>query len=168
VVPLDGESLARWVESDADGLLRRTGAVFAEPVRSPPLFAEDLPTFLERMEEAPDDLGWWVWLAVRSEDDAAVGVCGLDGRPGSDGVVAIGYSVYPAFEGLGYATEAARAVLDWALSQPGVVAVRATVPIGHERSAAVARKLGMDQVGRDRVPGVGPVAVFEIRSGAEG
>lgn len=157
------EALQAWVDGDPDALLRETGAVFEEPVGTPPLFAEDLPGFRDRMAETPSELGWWVWLLSRREDRRAVGVCGLGGRPDLHGVVVIGYAVYPRWEGLGYATEGTGAVVTWALSRPGVRVVRATVPIGNAGSVGVARKVGMVEVGRQAHPGLGDLAVYERR-----
>lgn len=116
------------------------------------------------MGETPDELGWWVWLAVRRADAAAVGVCGFGGPPGPSGTVAMGYSVYPDLEGRGYATEVALAVMEWAFSRPGVRAVRATVPLWNDGSIAVARKLGMSVAGSDSHPEAGEVTVYERRN----
>jgi len=159
---LDRDALQAWLDADAEALFILTGTHFGEPPEPPPLFGRDLPGFRDRMVETPGELGWWVWLIARREDDRAVGVCGLGGRPDEDGVVVLGYSVYPDMEGHGYATEAARAVTDWALSAPGVGCVRATVPTGNPRSQSVARKLGMSRVGTEAHPEVGEVEVYEI------
>ncbi len=102
-----------------------------------------------------------MWLAYRRDDGEAVGVCGLGGPPDTDGAVTLGYSVYPYLEGRGYATEAAGALVAWAMAQPGVQLVRATVPLGHAASMGVARKLGMTDVGWAVDPEAGEVAVFE-------
>ena len=103
-------ALRAWLEKDAEALRTLTGAWFPEPVESPPLFGKDLPMFLDRMEETPAELGWWVWLVQRKDSHLAVGVCGLSGRP-LDGGTMLGYSVYPEHEGHGYATEASKALV---------------------------------------------------------
>jgi sulfopyruvate decarboxylase alpha subunit len=127
----------------------------------PPLFAEDLPRFRDRVAERPHEIGWWVWLMARRDDGRVVGVCGLGGHPDADGTVELGYSVYPEMEGRGYATEGARAVLEWALAQPGVARVRATVPASNGPSVAVARKLGMVAVTTREHPDVGESIVYK-------
>ena len=76
----------------------------------------------------------------------------------------MGYSIYPAFEGQGYATEAARALAGWALDQPGVTCVRATIPPRHAPSLRVVEKLGMRQVGTVHDDDVGEVLVFELQT----
>jgi RimJ/RimL family protein N-acetyltransferase len=159
---LDRDALQAWVDGDADALFACTSTRFSDPPDPPPLFAEDLPMFRDRMAETPGELGWWVWLIARREDNRAVGVCGLGGRPDDEGAVVLGYSVYPDMEGRGYATEAARAVASWALDAPDVSVVRATVPTGNPASLGVARKLGMSHVGSETHPEVGEVAVYEM------
>ncbi len=154
-------ALNAWLNQDARVLREATGAEFAEPVQVPPLFGEDLPMFRDRMTETPDELGWWVWLVHRREDDRAVGVCGLGGRP-LDGSTMLGYSVYPSFEGRGYATEASLALIGWVFMQPGAQRVVATVPVGHAASSSVALKLGMAAVGRDSDPTVGEWVVYQV------
>lgn len=163
IVPLTHAALQAWVDLDGGRLTRETGAAFPDPPEPPPLFGADLSGFRDRMAETPDELGWWAWLVLRRDDAVAVGVCGLGGPPGPGGTVAMGYSVYPRLEGRGYATEAARAVMEWALARPGVRCVRATVPLWNAGSIAVARKLGMSAVGTDSHPEAGEVAVYERR-----
>ena len=164
---LTRDALQAWVDGDAGRLLHETGVVFGTPPTCPPLFGEDLPRFRDRMAETPQELGWWVWLVSQREDARAVGVCGLGGRPDTQGTAVLGYSVYPEMEGWGYATEASRALMNWTLAQPGVTRVRATVPAWNQASVAVARKLGMVEVGRESNPEVGEVLVFEnpVRTG---
>lgn len=162
------ESLQAWVDRDAARLRSETGATFGAPLTVPPLFGEDLPAFRDRMAETPDELGWWVWLMARRDDAVAVGVCGFGGRPGAEGAALLGYSVYPEWEGRGYATEACRALVAWALAQPGAILVRATVPTWNLASVAVARKLGMTETGHEVHPDVGEVAIYEVGDDAGG
>lgn len=54
----------------------------------------------------------------------------------------IGWQVYQAHEGRGYATEAARALLHWAFGPRGLTTLVSYVDPANSRSAAVARRLG--------------------------
>lgn len=56
---------------------------------------------------------------------------------------AIGYSLDPRFHGHGYATEAARTMCEWALSQPRFSRVIAAVDTVNKKSIAVLERLGM-------------------------
>lgn len=159
---LTAEALGAWLDEDPDALRVETGVAFDAPVETPPLFAEDLPMFSERMREAAEDLGWWAWLVSTRDDNLAVGVCGLGGRP-DEGAVVLGYSVYPQVEGRGYATEASAGLIRWILAHEEAEVIRATVPIWNLASVAVAKKLGMAEVGHEMTEEVGEVAVYELR-----
>jgi len=65
------------------------------------------------------------------------------------GTVEIGYGVVPAYQGQGYATEAAGAVVDGALHRPGVARVVACCLRDNAASRRVLEKLGLRQVGTD-------------------
>ena len=158
---LTAEALAAWMAGDADRLRDETSVSFDTPLAAPPLFDEDLPTFYRAARRDPRALGWWAWVVSTREGGRAVGVLALCGRP-MDGHAVLGYAVYPSAEGRGYATEAADALVSWALAQPGVVAVRALVPSWNQASRSVARKLGMVEVARELDREAGEVAVYQI------
>jgi RimJ/RimL family protein N-acetyltransferase len=83
-----------------------------------------------------------------------VGTAGL--RPLEDLGLEIFYSLAPGSWGRGYATEAARAVLDHALGPAGLPEVLAEVDQGNTASIAVIERLGMTPF--DVVPGeLGPM-----------
>ena len=167
LLPLTAEALDALIRGDGPELMTRTGARFPEPVVAPPLMGDALSFMRDRVRDAPDELGWWAWLVVSRARREAVGSVGLGGKPDADGGVVLGYSIYPVFEGRGYATEAARALVAWALGQAGVASVRATIPPGHTPSLRVADKLDMRQVGTAQDEEVGEVLVFEARRPAD-
>jgi RimJ/RimL family protein N-acetyltransferase len=76
-----------------------------------------------------------------------IGSIVFHGAPGDDGVVEIAYGVEQESQLQGYATEAARASVAWALAQPGVNAIRATTPSWHVPSRRVLEKTGFCRVG---------------------
>jgi RimJ/RimL family protein N-acetyltransferase len=71
-----------------------------------------------------------------------VGGIGLFGPP-EDGQVEIGYGIVESRRGRGYATEAARALIEAALSLPGVTEVVAGVDPGNPASVRVLEKAGL-------------------------
>jgi ribosomal-protein-alanine N-acetyltransferase len=76
-----------------------------------------------------------------------VGSAGFLGRPTADGTVEIGYGVHHDHRNGGYATEAVRALVDWVLSQDGVVRVIARCDPANIASVRVLAKAGLEETG---------------------
>ena len=165
--PLSADAVQALIDGDAERLTALTGAVFPLPLRAPPLTEDALPFFRDRLREEPAIAPWWVRLIVRRETGEAVGSAGLTGGPDAEGTVVAGYAVYEEFQGHGYATEAVRGLVAWALAQPGVARVRATIPPGNAPSRRVAEKAGMRLVGTDRDEEAGEVEVWEISANVD-
>ncbi len=125
-----------------------TGARFPEPVRPPPLTEGVLPMVRDRLRADPSQEGWWTWLVIRKDTGEAVGSAGFGGGPDSEGAVMLGYATYPRVEGRGFATEAADALIRWALAQPGVARVCASLPPDNAAAIRVAEKVGMRLLAR--------------------
>jgi len=95
--------------------------------------------------------GYGIWLILEQDrpglvstamtGTALVGTAGL--RPLDDLGLEIFYSLAPGSWGRGYATEAARAVVDHALGPLGLPEVLAEVDEGNAASVAVIKRLGM-------------------------
>ncbi len=163
IAPLSAAALDALVAGDRERLTACTGAHFPVPDTPPPLLAGALPSVRDRVRTAPDDAPWWTWLAVERGSRAAVGVIGFGGPPGPDGVVTVGYSIYPLYQGRGFATEALSALSAWAIEEPRVRAVRATIPPGHMASRRTAERAGLRHVGVNVDAEVGDVMVYELR-----
>ena len=101
--------------------------------------------------------GYGLWLIHEKARINLVGTTGL--RPLEDIGLEIFYSLTPGSWGKGYATEAARAVLDHALGPLGLPEVLAEVDEGNTASIAVIERLGMTPF--DVVPGLlGPMTRY--------
>lgn len=119
----------------------------------PPSVAEALPWILMRLQAAPDCGGWFSWygLAHPTQDPGGampvlVASGGFIGPP-LDGDVAVGYAVLPQFQGRGFASEMAGALVDWALAQPWVERVVAETDSANPASVRVLGKLGFRPTG---------------------
>jgi RimJ/RimL family protein N-acetyltransferase len=127
--------------------------------------AQVSPEWLARARAAtsPDP---WIhgFEIVHPASGATVGSCGFKGPPSAEGVVEIAYGVNPAYQRRGFATEAARALVEYAL-RSGVSLVRAhTLP--HENaSTRVLTKCGFDCVGEVMDPEDGRVWRWELSAG---
>ena len=161
--PLDADALDALAAGDQTRLEAAAGAQFPRPLLPLEHFADYLDLFREQMRRPrPEDV-WWFWaLVVRGAGEAA-GIVGLPGGPDDAGRLSVGYAVYPPHRGRGYASEAVEAVVAWALRQPGIMAVRATVGVGNAASLRVATKAGMRAVGAGRDAVEGQVVRFERR-----
>jgi [ribosomal protein S5]-alanine N-acetyltransferase len=109
--------------------------------------------------------GYGLWLVFETDPGPViatadpVGTVGL--RPLDDLGIEILYSLAAEARGKGYATEAARAVVDYALGVLGPGQVLAEVDAGNRASAAVVARLGMTPF--EVVPGVlGPMTRYRV------
>jgi len=92
---------------------------------------------------------------------AVIGTAGFKGPPDAAGTVEIAYGIAPGFEGQGYATEAAAALVAFAFATPTVALVRAhTLPVPNA-STRVLTKCGFRHSGDIVDPDDGPVWRWE-------
>ena len=87
--------------------------------------------------------------AVERPDGVAAGTVLFKPLPNGVGEIEVGWHLHPDSWGHGYATEAARAVIDRGF-RAGVPEVYAVVRPGNAPSMAVCRRLGMTALGRLR------------------
>jgi RimJ/RimL family protein N-acetyltransferase len=161
IAPLSADAIEALLQGDARRLRSLTGADFSLPVAPPPYMAESLPVVRDRLRAHPSEAQWWNWLIVRQDNREAVGSVAFGGMADPTGAVLIGYAMYPEREGHGYATEAVRAMVDWAFAQPGVRVVRALAPVWNTPAVHVAEKVGMRPVASDEDDEIGEVLVYE-------
>jgi [ribosomal protein S5]-alanine N-acetyltransferase len=99
---------------------------------------------------------------LSSAEPRIVGSVIFHGRP-EDGVAEVGYGVEMESQGRGFATEATRACIEWALAQPECHTVTATTFPWHRASLRVIEKLGMTLAGTREHDMFGELLVFEKR-----
>ena len=106
-----------------------------------------LPFFLEQLENDPSLVGWlaWYWIHNTPEGSQLVGGGGFKGAP-SNGVVEVGYETRVSWRRRGYAAEAVRSQVAWALSQSDVTRIIAETRHDNAGSIGVLRKLGFREV----------------------
>jgi aminoglycoside 6'-N-acetyltransferase len=114
---------------------------------------EHVRTEIKQMQaRAPGEPGGWVQFTVDTlEDGSLVGDVGIrvDDDPG---VILVGYTVAPAHQGHGYATEAIGALVDYAFETLGADVVRAYADAGNIASVRVGEKVGLLVVERYEEP----------------
>jgi ribosomal-protein-alanine N-acetyltransferase len=83
---------------------------------------------------------------VHTAENIVIGMCGFTGPPTPDGAVEIAYSIAPGYEGKGYATEAAAALIDFACKNGRVRTIRADTRPETNASTRVLEKCGFKKV----------------------
>ena len=96
---------------------------------------------------SPEAARFGVWLIVEQASSAVVGDIGFFGPPGADATVEIGYSIVPGRRRRGYATEAASALVSWALALPEVDAVIACCDAVNDASVRTLERAGFARAG---------------------
>lgn len=103
---------------------------------------------LRVLHEIPRSVPFGTFLTIDEKDANVIGTCAFKTGPKSDASIEIAYYTFPPFEGRGYATAAAEAMLEIARGASGQVrcVMAYTLP---ERNAScrVLEKVGMRFVG---------------------
>ena len=89
-----------------------------------------------------------VWVMIEAESGTVVGDIGFMGRPDASGSVEVGYSVIPDRRRRGYATEAARAIVEWVLTDPSVAVVVAGCEEANDASIRTLDRIGFRRTGQ--------------------
>ncbi|CAL9534887.1 GNAT family N-acetyltransferase [Streptomyces sp. enrichment culture] len=90
-----------------------------------------------------------VFTLVRRADGRAIGGMGFHSAPDEEGRVEIGYDLAESARGNGYATEALRALAEWALAREEVRTLFATIEPANTASQAVVTRAGFTKVSED-------------------
>jgi RimJ/RimL family protein N-acetyltransferase len=162
LIPFTADAIEALLAGDEPRLRQETGFTFPSPLRPPPLLEEVLPLVRTRLREEPESLGWWTWLTVERATGRVTGASGFGGPPDGDGAVMIGYATYPGANQRGFASEAAQALVQWALRQPGVRRVCASIPPDNIAARRVAEKIGMRVAGTVWEEDIDEVLLYEI------
>lgn len=129
LTPLSDEALAEKMERTTDAHDRAAYGQMLDGCRAHP----------------KERLFYTAW-EIREKKGGPVGDAGFKGAPAC-GEVEIGYGIDPAFRSQGYATEAVRALVDWAFGQEGVYYVMAEREKDNLASARVLEKLAFRPAG---------------------
>lgn len=110
-----------------------------------PNAVQDTQDFVTAMaEQAQSPNRWKFELAVCLKDgDLLIGGCGLRRDDARSDKANLGWAINPEFQGRGYATEAARALVEFGFAALGLSLIYATCDTRNLASARVMEKLGM-------------------------
>ena len=89
----------------------------------------------------PDQWEWFAMWMIELKDGTHIGDFCFKGLE-PNGVAEIGYGILEEYQGQGYATEAVRAVVDWAFHHPDVTVIEAETTSDNTSSKRVLEKCG--------------------------
>lgn len=125
--------------------------------------AEVSPDWLARVKASTSADPWTHGFAVvQRASGAVVGMCAYKGPPGQDGAVEIAYGINPEYQGRGYATEVAGALVAFALDSGEVRLVCAHTLPEENASTHVLTKCGFKWIGEVMNPEDGLVWRWEL------
>lgn len=121
----------------------------------PDEFPGDDEVIRMRRRQVLDDPTWAPWslrALVLRDEQRMVGFTSFHGPPGINSTgdasaVEVGYTVFAAFRGRGYATETCRAMLEWARQTHGIRRFISSIEPSNAPSLRVIEKLGFTPLG---------------------
>jgi ribosomal-protein-alanine N-acetyltransferase len=123
-----------------------SGLRVADGIREQLLSAS--PDFMARLENAKEPDPWRFGFAIIHKiDNVLIGMCGFPGPPNSNGVAEIAYGIAPNYQGRGYATEAAMALIEFVASDSRVETICAHTLTETNASTRVLEKCGFRKIG---------------------
>lgn len=96
---------------------------------------------IERFRKYPHE-DEWEGIIIDRKDQLVVGDMGFKGGPNEDGIIDLGYSIVPSYQGKGYATEMGKAMVEWAFTHSDVKKLVATCNPDNFASIRVLEKIG--------------------------
>lgn len=161
LIPYSPEHLLALVEG-YERFEERFGLRAADGLRAFIVSDEVSPAWLSRLRASlPADPWVHGFAVVHRESRSVIGNVGFKGPPAEDGMVEIAYGIVPVFQGRGYATEAAEAVVAFAFASGRVRLVRAHTFPTPNASTRVLAKCGFECTGEVEDPEDGLVWRWE-------
>jgi RimJ/RimL family protein N-acetyltransferase len=122
---------------------------------------------LAQMREDPALEPWLLRAVGLRETRTMIGFIGFHTRPGAEYLhpyapegVEFGYTIFPPYRRMGFASEATEALMQWATSEHGVTRFVVSISPANEPSLRLARKFGFRKVGTVTDPENGVEDVF--------
>ncbi len=112
-----------------------------------PYTLEDARSFLEKADRFPQENGACVFAVTQKTDQVFKGVIGLD--PHDTGVFELGYWLGEPYWGQGFASEAARAIVDFAFEVLNIDRLNASHADDNPASGNVLKKVGFEPYGKE-------------------
>lgn len=137
--------LRSWREADIDPFHAICSDPLVMATLGPLLSREQTAALIDRCVVRERELGFTFWAVERREDARLIGWCGvIRGNAGPvDGLAEIGWRLASDCWGRGYASEGARATVDWSFANLPDASLWAITNVDNLSSRAVMERLGM-------------------------
>jgi RimJ/RimL family protein N-acetyltransferase len=131
-----------------DRFAEDAGVQLADGLREMFVSGDVSPAWIAHLKTAPGPDPWTLGFAVvHRDDERVIGSASFKGAPDDDGVVEIAYGIAPGYQGRGYATEVAKALVAFALERVDVTSIRAHTLPENNASGRVLSKSGFHHLG---------------------
>lgn len=163
LVPITVEIVEAVMASDRARCESLVGASMPPAWPGRALIERAFSASLDNIRDRPEIRLWGDRVMIsRAGPRRVIGSVVFHGAPGDTGIVEVAYGVEQDSQLQGYATEATRASVEWALADESVRVVRATTPSWHQPSRRVLEKCGFRLVGsHDSEAMLGELLEFE-------
>jgi len=133
------------LEKSAEEYEHVSGFNAAEGIRDFLLMAS--PEFFRSLKTASAPDPWRFGFAIiHTKENIVIGLCGFAGPPNTRGSVEIGYSIAPSYQGRGFATEVANALVEFAAKDHRVRQICAHTLAETNASTRVLEKCGFTKI----------------------
>jgi ribosomal-protein-alanine N-acetyltransferase len=162
LVPITLAAIEAVLDHDRARAEAVVGARFPDQWPNDDLVALGFPYSRTALRADPETRLWGDSLVLLKDAPQIIGSVIFHGHP-ADGIAEVAYTIEESYRNQGFAIEATRACVEWALAQPGISAVQATTFPWHYASLGVIHHIGMTLVGTRDHDTLGELLVFERR-----
>ena len=110
---------------------------------------ETLPKIINNLKQVVAPTGFESWMIIKNDSLEIIGDIGFKGFNHADQNIDLGYGIIQNERRKGYAEEAARAIIKWAIAHKEVKEITAKCLIGNIGSVNLLRKLNFVQTMKD-------------------
>lgn len=148
IIETDRIILRSWKDEDKEAFYRINQDINVTEHLLGPLTMQEVTDFITSMNLQFDNTGYTLWAAEEKSSGKLMGFIGLHSPKWEahfTPCVEIGWRLGSEFWGKGYATEGAKAVLDYGFNQCGLTEIVAFTVPANVRSMRVMEKIGMQR-----------------------
>lgn len=140
----------RWKDNDRQVFARMNADPEVMEYFPAPLSRDESDRLIDRFEQHTEEKGFGIWAVERKEDGAFIGFIGLlevSFEADFQGAVEIGWRLDNKFWKRGYATEGAKACLDYGFNALGLSEILSFTATLNQPSETVMQRIGMKKAG---------------------